>query len=451
MAAMVKAALYARISRPADEKIEVQLDRCRREAERRGWSVVAEYSDQVSAFSGKPRPEYDRLMQDVAGGKFDAIVVTNDDRLHRDLGEKVDFMRQVVDRNVAVATLYGDLDLETARGQRAAYEDTIGAWYQSKRASERIRARQDLLAADGQAKGGGKRPIGYSANGRDVIPAEAEAIREACRALKGGSTIAAVIRQLHKSGFQWAPRTVKRTLTSDRICGRLRRNGDVIGTAAWEPILSPSDVDEMRARLAGQRAGRPQARLLGGVAKCECGHALYGQKRGTLFCNPREGGCGASVMESSLNREVTKQLKDRWHDRAAAMLEDEGQPDPIRVGKRRIPASSVHVVDEARLDADRSQLVELQSMWDRREITGAEYSRMRSPVLARIEDAERQLADVLTVPVPEVMRRVVEWDRLDVSEQREVLRLLTSAITIRRAPLGTNRFDPARLEIVWRD
>lgn len=55
-------AVYARISqdRSGDELgVTRQLEDCRAEAERRGWTVAEEYvDDDVSAFSGRKRPAY---------------------------------------------------------------------------------------------------------------------------------------------------------------------------------------------------------------------------------------------------------------------------------------------------------------------------------------------------------------------------------------------------------
>ncbi len=58
-------AIYARISqdRTGEELgVKRQLADCRTEAERRGWTVADEYvDDDISAYSGKQRPEYERM------------------------------------------------------------------------------------------------------------------------------------------------------------------------------------------------------------------------------------------------------------------------------------------------------------------------------------------------------------------------------------------------------
>ena len=67
-----------------------QLEDCRKLAADRGWPVGAEYVDNdVSAFSGKPRRQYARMLADLASGDRDAVIVYNLDRLHRRRGDRI--------------------------------------------------------------------------------------------------------------------------------------------------------------------------------------------------------------------------------------------------------------------------------------------------------------------------------------------------------------------------
>ncbi len=47
--------------------------------------------DDRSAYSGKPRPEYRRMLADIADGAIDAVVVWHLDRLHRQPRELEEF------------------------------------------------------------------------------------------------------------------------------------------------------------------------------------------------------------------------------------------------------------------------------------------------------------------------------------------------------------------------
>jgi site-specific DNA recombinase len=75
---MTQAAVYARISSdPNDTALGVarQLKDCLALAERKGWPVIETFIDNdVSATSGKPRPQYVAMMSALAAGRLDALV-----------------------------------------------------------------------------------------------------------------------------------------------------------------------------------------------------------------------------------------------------------------------------------------------------------------------------------------------------------------------------------------
>src|SRR5690554_1503754 len=106
-------AVYARISqdRSGDELgVRRQLEDCRVEAERRGWTVAQEYvDDDVSAYSGKKRPAYEQMLTDLAEGRRDAVMVWHMDRLHRRPIELERFFEVCTRAGVTdVVTLFGD-------------------------------------------------------------------------------------------------------------------------------------------------------------------------------------------------------------------------------------------------------------------------------------------------------------------------------------------------------
>lgn len=91
------AAIYGRISHdPSGERLGVQRQEadCVAEARRRGWGVVRVYvDDDRSAYNArKPRPEYQRLLRDIAAGEVDGVMVWRLDRLHRQPRELEEFI-----------------------------------------------------------------------------------------------------------------------------------------------------------------------------------------------------------------------------------------------------------------------------------------------------------------------------------------------------------------------
>jgi site-specific DNA recombinase len=78
-------AVYARISSDQEGTalgVTRQLEDCRAMAESEGWTIAEEYVDNdVSAYSGKRRPAYERMLEDLRDGVRDGVIVYHQDRL----------------------------------------------------------------------------------------------------------------------------------------------------------------------------------------------------------------------------------------------------------------------------------------------------------------------------------------------------------------------------------
>src|SRR5215470_15427110 len=85
--AAVQAGIYARISsdREGDQLgVTRQIEDCRRFAERCGYAVADVYvDDDISAWSGKARPEFERMLDDLRGRRIGAVLAWHLDRLTR--------------------------------------------------------------------------------------------------------------------------------------------------------------------------------------------------------------------------------------------------------------------------------------------------------------------------------------------------------------------------------
>ena len=81
------AAIYARISSDQDGRalgVQRQVEDCRKLAAQLGWAVAEEYVDNdLSAYSGKQRPAYQRMLADLRDGQRDAVLIYHLDRLTR--------------------------------------------------------------------------------------------------------------------------------------------------------------------------------------------------------------------------------------------------------------------------------------------------------------------------------------------------------------------------------
>src|SRR5687767_13997920 len=160
------AAIYARISSDRDGQqlgVNRQIADCRALAERRGWPIAQLYmDDDQSAYSGKTRPAYRRLLDDMRAGTVDAVVVWHLDRLHRQPKELEEFFEACDTAGVShLASVTGDVDLGTDDGRFMARILGAVARKESDDKSRRIRRKALELAQAGKIGGGGTRPYGY--------------------------------------------------------------------------------------------------------------------------------------------------------------------------------------------------------------------------------------------------------------------------------------------------
>ena len=181
--------VFRRIVRAITSRLGGSLRIARSLPAKRGWEIVERYVDSdISAYGGKARPEYRRLLEEIEARLIDAVVVYHADRLHRHPKELRSSSISASGRRRSLATVSGDLDLSTHEGQLMARITGAVAKKESDDKSRRIRRKHQEIALAGRPSGGGTRPFGYESDHRTARPAEAAVIREcAARALAGDS------------------------------------------------------------------------------------------------------------------------------------------------------------------------------------------------------------------------------------------------------------------------
>jgi site-specific DNA recombinase len=252
-AAPVRAAIYVRISSDRTGGglgVERQEADCRDLAARLGWDVAAVYADNdVSAYSGAPRPGYLAMLDDVKAGRVQAVVAWHTDRLHRRTLELEEFVALAESHDLQVQTVRsGQVDLSTASGRMVARMLGAAAQHEVDHARERMKRAKVQAAKDGKYRGG-KRPYGFERDGVTHREEEADVIRHATKAVLAGRSLRAVCRDLNAEGHltsggkEWGPILLRDVLLRARNAGLIahgtanRAGFEVIGTAQWEPVV----------------------------------------------------------------------------------------------------------------------------------------------------------------------------------------------------------------------
>ena len=157
----VRVGIYARISsdRDGDELgVRRQEVDCERLATLKGWHIADRYvDDDISAWGGRRRPQYERMLADIEAGVLDGVVVYHLDRLHRHPKELEEFFDVCKAAGVTdLATVTGRIDLADPDGQFQARILGAVARKESDDKSRRIRRKHEELAEQGKVSGGGQ-------------------------------------------------------------------------------------------------------------------------------------------------------------------------------------------------------------------------------------------------------------------------------------------------------
>jgi site-specific DNA recombinase len=280
----VKAGIYVRISKdPTGLRAGVtrQLADCTAKAEQLGWPVVRVYTDNdISAYSGKHRPDYAALVDDVKNGVVTAVIAWHPDRLHRRSAELETWL-DVVGENVQHATCQTGLwDLSTPSGRMTARILGAVGQHESEHKSARVRAAKMDASKKGHFKGG-IRCYGYESDGLTVRESEAVEIRALADAIVRGVSLRSLASELNERSVPtvtgsapWSQPKLRSVMMRPRLAGYSTHHGEIVGRGKWEPILSETVWEAMQSVLAdpkrakGPRMGRVPTALGTGLYVC---------------------------------------------------------------------------------------------------------------------------------------------------------------------------------------
>lgn len=292
--------IYCRISDDREGKrwgVERQERACRERAERNDWDVVAVLvENDVSAYSGKPRPKYAEVLRMLRSGEADAVLALSGKRLQRNYKDAFEFLDLVEERDIAVDTIKsGEYNLNTAEGRGSARRAAIDAQEESEEIGERVRdAKADNVAAGTYR--GGPRPFGYEPDGVTIREDEAQWVRYATRAIINGESLRSVCRTLAEKNVrtvprrmrledgtrtdpiarEWKPEELRKLLLRARNAGLIEvsvrgsKPAEIVGKAVW-----PELVDEETWRACKAVLENPARRTTTGNGRVWLGSGLY--------------------------------------------------------------------------------------------------------------------------------------------------------------------------------
>ena len=438
--------LYLRISddRAGEgEGVARQEADCRRYAAHQGWTVTEVYRENdVSAFrrrvvtlpdgsraSRVVRPEFRRMLCDLADGLIGAVTGYDLDRVARDPRDLEDLIDVCEATGRPARSVTGNLDLSHDGGITMARIAVAVANQSSRDTSRRVcRVKQDL-ATQGRWGGGGRRAYGYVADRTAIVEKEAEVIRRAAGRVLAGDSLNAITADLAAedaptvSGRPWTRTSLRGVLTRPAVAGRLTYRRKVVGTAPWPPILDQATWEAVVAEIGARPKQDQTLRYwLTGIAICGlCLGPLRGNQGGYV-CSPRHGGCNRIWVSVDRVEEAVEQV----------LL-------------ARLTRTPPPVVSKAGPPPDDSQLGELATMWGRQEISLVEYRAARAEIIKRLETAAKPVVRLPAWARGDISAR---WPKLTPLQRRTIAAAFITAVNV--APSQTRQWNPSRLEVAWR-
>ncbi|MEV4837027.1 recombinase family protein [Nonomuraea sp. NPDC049486] len=482
---------YCRISydkRGDAEGVETQHLENIESAEELGEEITATYVDNdLSAFSGVERPDYQRLLSDMAAGKVRLIIVRHADRLHRDVEEVTQFIKVA---RACKVKLYSGMkgsfyNLEKAAGRKELVADTLSASYESDHRGERVSDARKRQARNG-AYGGGVRPYGWGVDtgrvrsvcvnpkapiserryeDRPVLDMtrhredEAAEIRRWAKDLLAGVPTDQVLRDMARRGVQtvsqtdgrtlkrhgkvieaqgWTARTVKQILTHPRTSGHAVYQGKIIRRDAY-PAIIPEDTRQALITLFAD----PSRKTSPGNTPKWLGSLI-------VLCGRCDDGTVASVRRNSRGEPVYR-CRSKDHSLPKA---EELDAYLARVLIKRLSREDVHDLLPVNVDVDAAALREEIVTLNQAKKNAARKVTLRkwdeetadeaiATAMARIEEIRQILRQVTSdSPLAEFATSddaQRTWDGLSLGRKREILKLL---VTVKVIPPGRRRNVP---------
>ena len=190
----MRAARYHRVSR-SDQALDLQEDETAELVERRGWQLVATFSDQGISGTKDKRPGLDLLLAQARKRAFDVLVVYRSDRLFRSLKHMVVTLGELTSLGIGFVSVTEVFDSTTPQGTLLLH--LVSAFSEFERGVLVERVKSGLAAARRRGAKLGRPTVTFDRQKALQLRAQGLSFREVAkqlgvglgtvqRALKGG-------------------------------------------------------------------------------------------------------------------------------------------------------------------------------------------------------------------------------------------------------------------------
>ena len=237
----MKGVIYARYSsdNQREESIEGQLRECKAFAEKNDIQIVETYIDRALSARTDRRPDFQRMIKDSSGKKFEVVIVWKLDRFARDKYDSAHYKRILKNNGVKVVSA---TEAISAGAEGILLESILEgmAEYYSAELSEKVT--RGLTENALKCKyNGGTLPIGYMIDSEQyfqIDPLTAPAVLDAFKHYADGASMREITDEMNLKGV----RTKRGGKISINSVTRMLHNRKYIGEYRYNDIVHPNGI-----------------------------------------------------------------------------------------------------------------------------------------------------------------------------------------------------------------
>lgn len=298
---MIPAVIYARYSsyNQTERSIEGQISDCLSYAERKGYTVIAQYIDRArSGTEADHRTDFLRMIKDSAHHDFQIVIVWKMDRFSRNRYDFAVYKSQLRKNGVTVESANEPISQDPSGILLDSLIEGMAEYY-SQNLSQNVK-RGLRVARNRGTYTGGILPLGYRTNENHKIvldEREAPIMREIFRKYASGARLRDLVADLNRSGLHprigksFTINSLEHALSNPKYVGSCEISGESY------PDLYPRLIDDDTFQAVQSRktaakhapaASRAYEYLLQGKAYCgHCGAPMVGDsgrsKTGSVY------------------------------------------------------------------------------------------------------------------------------------------------------------------------
>lgn len=447
----------------ADQNLENE-----RFCERQSWVIMERFTDPgkgASRHSKSKRNDYERMLEGIALGQCDVLVVWEASRAYRDLAVYVTLRDLCVKHKVVLCYNGTVYDMTRGNDRFVTGMNALQAEYEA----DVIRDRNLRTVRLNAERGGphGRLPYGYrriydERTGALLkqVPHEEQAkvVKEIAKRAAGGESLRRIAKSLNErgvpgpSGGPWSPDILPDLITKPTYIGKRQHQGIVIGDAKWDGILDEADYyacvrlfsDPARTTVKSHSVKY----LLSGIAKCSQCKGItrprrsYDREKWSYTCIT----CYKTQIRTPVLDELVTAVMLAYVERPefARALVSGGADDGVRSALAEAEALEIQLA-EAR---------ELAGRWEngRLALSAASLGALEQQLLPRI-DAARGRAQSASVPM--ALREIAGPGAREMWAAMEDLvwrRAVVKAVVVpwlNPAGKGVRTIKPGRYTLEW--